>query len=80
MAKTSKKTTKKLTVDERLFAKSSAMVVLMFVYWGLSYIFISLAIDSGFLLEWIVGLIFLGWGFNNLILLSYRGVHHFATR
>ena len=39
-----------------------------------AYIFISLAIDSGNFLEWLVGIFFVGWAFSEIVRAIYYGI------
>lgn len=53
--------------EEKLYHKWWMRLFLALVFFAIGYGFISLAIDDGNILEWGIGLFFVGWGVNNLI-------------
>jgi hypothetical protein len=57
----------KENAEEKLYHKWSVRLLLALGFLGIGYGFISLAIDDGNLLEWAIGIFFVGWALNNLI-------------
>lgn len=53
--------------EQKLLRVWWVCALLAVVFLGLSYGFVSLAIDSGNFLQWMIGFFFFGWAFVQLV-------------
>lgn len=53
--------------EQELMRKWWILLLLALLFWGLSYGFASLAIDSGSLWQYAVSIIFLAWGIKYIV-------------
>jgi uncharacterized membrane protein HdeD (DUF308 family) len=66
----------RLSMEQKLMHRWWTRIVLALAFLGLGYGFISLALNSGSLIEYAIGIVFLYWGFAHIV----RGIRYAFAR